>query len=281
MSKIALGVSDRSEIYFAAPSAKAKKFYYKALSVGHFYCNDKYYLKRDRLDSILLVYVIDGAFTFRSTGGELQTAKKNDLVVINCYESHEYFTESNVEFMWVHIDGPNAKEICKEIIDTDGNLLRSAKYKSVKENVYRIFNDFKGVTHLSEHELSTIIYEVLMELLNPIKAKDENLYEENVSAAKSYILEHLNENISISALAKISNMSPTHFSRTFKRYTSFSPYEYVISVRLNKAKEYLLNTDMSISQIAFKTGFNSTANFIYCFTTNEGVSPSKFRKLQF
>lgn len=76
-------------------------------------------------------------------------------------------------------------------------------------------------------------------------------------------------------------MSTTHFSRVFKQQTGFSPYDYVLMMRLNKAKELLLKTDMYIAEIAYETGFNSEANFVYCFKNIEGISPGKFRKLNF
>ena len=82
-------------------------------------------------------------------------------------------------------------------------------------------------------------------------------------------------------LADELHISPTHLSRLFRQYTGFSPYDYVIAVRISKAKEYLLTTDKSITDIAYLTGFNSQANFIYCFKNHEGMSPGKFRKLKF
>ena len=77
------------------------------------------------------------------------------------------------------------------------------------------------------------------------------------------------------------HMSPSHFSRVFKQQTGFSPYDYVLIVRLNRAKELLQRTSMTVSEIAYETGFNSESNFIYFFTTNVGISPGKFRRLKF
>lgn len=272
---------EKSEIYFSSPSLKAKKLYYNTLSAGHFYCDKDYHLKRECFDSILLVHIIDGTFTFRTGNGEFVTAKNKDTVIMDCYEPHEYWTADSLEFLWIHIDGPNCRAICSEIISTDGNISKSVKHGYIKEIIYKIFEGVKGAACFSEHELSFAIYELLIELLNPSKAKNGKHHEESIAKAKEYIFEHLNERITVESLAKISNMSPTHFSRVFRQQTGFSPYDYVLSSRLNKAKEYLLKTDMSVTQIAYEAGFNSEANFIYCFTNNEGISPGKFRKLKF
>ena len=280
MSNIAPGVLSDSEIYFFSSSPKGKKLCYTPVCAGHFYCDSNYHLKRERYDSVLLAHIIDGTLTFRSENGDLITAKKNDTVIIDCYAPHEYFAEDNLEFMWLHIDGANCRDICCEIISADGNISKSARQGYIREQMCKIFDGVKR-SAVTEQELSITIYELLLELLNPSAEKDKALHEDNIHRVKGYIAEHLGENISVEALSEIANMSVTNFSRVFRQQTGFSPYDYVLSSRLNKAKECLLRTDMSVTQIAYETGFNSEANFIYCFTKSEGISPGKFRKLGF
>lgn len=122
-----------------------------------------------------------------------------------------------------------------------------------------------------------------MELLNPQSAKNkgESSYEDIIQIVKDYISENLNGNLTVSNLAKIVNMSSSHFSRVFKQQTGFSPYDYILISRLNRAKYLLQVTDMTVASIAYEIGFNSESNFIYFFTENEGISPGKFRKLKF
>ena len=87
--------------------------------------------------------------------------------------------------------------------------------------------------------------------------------------------------IRVGDLAQAVHMSPSHFSRVFKQQTGFSPYDYVLVSRLNRAKEYLQKTSMTVSEIAYEVGFNSDTNFIFFFKSNTGLSPAKFRKLKF
>lgn len=283
MKQIGTGTSPDSEIYFCSHSEKAKRLYYNALCAGHFFCNSSYHLIRDRYDSILILYVVDGAFVFKNEEGNFVTAAKNDAVILDCYAPHEYFADGNLEFLWVHVDGANCREICREIINSDGNIIKTGKQAYIKELLFNILEGVRCNSLYTEAELSVIIYKLLLELLNPVTvaAEDKTQHKNNIQVVKAYISEHLNEKITVEGLAKISNMSSTHFSRVFRQHTGFSPYDYVLSSRLNKAKEYLMKTDMSVTQIAYETGFNSEANFIYCFTNNEGTSPGKFRKLKF
>lgn len=80
---------------------------------------------------------------------------------------------------------------------------------------------------------------------------------------------------------KSAHLSSSQFSRSFKKHTGTSPYDYLLSVRLARAKELLKNTNLPISDIAYQTGFASDSNFIYFFRKNEGISPLKFRNTLF
>lgn len=280
MKQIGPGILNKSEIVFSSSSAKAKKLYYNILCAGHFYCDKNYHLVRGNYDSFLILYVADGTFTFVNKGKHM-TAEKGDTVILDCYKAHEYFTSDYLESFWVHIQGVNCRDFYEEIKKNNGNIIRHKSESRIKERIFRIF---KGVEYsIPQEELSLEVYKLFLELVNPatVKAKDETIHKENIQGIKEYISSHLNEKITVNLLAEMVHMSPTHFSRVFKSQTGFSPYDYVVVSRLNKAKEYLLTTDMSVAEIAYETGFNSEANFVYCFTTNEGVSPGKFRKLKF
>ena len=135
---------------------------------------------------------------------------------------------------------------------------------------------------VTEGEISSLIHRMLIALVAP--EVTENCTDRGslaVTRAKEYIAEHLDTEITAQLLSDELHISTTHLSRLFRQHTGFSPYDYVIAVRINKAKEYLLTTDKSITDIAYLTGFNSQANFIYCFKNHEGVSPGRFRKFKF
>ena len=279
MKQFGPGILGNSEIVFSSSTAKAKKIYYNVLCAGHFYCDEKYHLKRDNYDSFLILYVADGKFTFIDKGNQF-TAEKGDTVILDCYKSHEYFTNDYLESYWVHIEGANCRDFYNEITE-NGSIIKGNENSRIKERIIRLF---KGVDHsVHESELSLEVYKLFLEMTNPAirSVKGETPHRENIKSIKEYISDHLNEKITVNHLAEAVHMSPTHFSRVFKVQTGFSPYDYVVASRLSKAKEYLLTTDMSVAEIAYETGFNSEANFVYCFTNNEGISPGKFRKLKF
>lgn len=276
------GVLKISEVYFSSPSQTAKKLYYYPISAGHFFCEKGYHLIRNNYNSLLITHIINGTFTFVKDGKHI-TARAGDTVILDCYKPHEYYTNDSFESIWIHISGANSFELFEEIEKGDGNLVKCRDIHHVKKLLFRIYDSISGVNPPSELNMSLDIYKLFAELLNPqsIKSKGEGNYEENIQEIQNYIAENLNEKLTVQGLADKTLMSISHFSRVFKQQTGFSPYEYVLLTRLNKAKYLLQKTEMSVAAIAYETGFNSESNFICFFTENEGVSPGKFRKLKF
>ena len=86
------------------------------------------------------------------------------------------------------------------------------------------------------------------------------------------------EDITANDAAKISNMSYSYFSRMFKNITGLSFTEYLNSVRISKAIELLIKTDMSITEIAVETGFTTPSYFIYKFKKQKSLSPKTYRE---
>lgn len=282
MKSTELGVLKKSEVYFSSPSQTAKKLYYYPISAGHFFCVKGYHLIRKNYNSLLITHIIDGTFTYIKDGKHI-TARAGDTVILDCYKPHEYYTNDSFESIWIHIAGANSFELFEEIEKTDDNLVKCRDIQHVKKLLFRIYDSISGVNPPSELNISLDIYKVFAELLNPqsIKSKGESDYEDSIQDIKNYIAESLNEKLTVKKLADKSHMSTSHFSRVFKQQTGFSPYDYILITRLNKAKYLLQKTDMTVASIAYETGFNSESNFICFFTDNEGISPGKFRKLKF
>lgn len=179
MKQIGQGILPESEIYFSSPSQKAKKLYYNVLCAGHFYCDCNYHLVRNSYDSILILYVADGTFTFKNHEGNFVTAKKNDTVVLDCYNPHEYCTSDSLESIWMHVAGVNSRELCQEILNNSGNLIKTKEYEHIRKMILKVFDGIRNDNSLDDTELSLVIYELLLELLNPVsaKTKDERIHE--------------------------------------------------------------------------------------------------------
>ncbi|WP_145408115.1 helix-turn-helix transcriptional regulator [Paenibacillus xylanexedens] len=79
-------------------------------------------------------------------------------------------------------------------------------------------------------------------------------------------------------IASAATVSKSEALRCFKDGTATSPINYLIQYRLNKAKELLLHTELTITDISFKVGFDSIAYFDRMFKRAFGVTPQNIRK---
>ena len=95
--------------------------------------------------------------------------------------------------------------------------------------------------------------------------------------ARKFIEEHSGEELSLTKVAKMVNMSSNHLSEKFKQVTSINFVDYVARARFDKARELLRNTKLRISEIAFAVGFQSLSQFNRVFKKLASKSPTEYR----
>ena len=95
-----------------------------------------------------------------------------------------------------------------------------------------------------------------------------------------YLQEHYSEPISSALLAETFNYHAYHINRIMRNATGITVHKYLINYRISMSKGLLINTDLSIEQIAMKVGFESAAYYSLSFKKLMGCSPSLYRKLQ-
>ena len=81
----------------------------------------------------------------------------------------------------------------------------------------------------------------------------------------------------VQRLARVSSVSEAHFARSFKEAFGVPPHRYLLTRRLERATSLLRDTDLSITEIAFQTGWNSLGTFGRTFRDVTGESPGEFR----
>jgi AraC-like DNA-binding protein len=84
--------------------------------------------------------------------------------------------------------------------------------------------------------------------------------------------------LDVAALARQAHISPGHFSRRFKEAFGETPYQYVLSRRVERAQELLRNTDLSVTEVCFEVGFQSLGSFSAAFHRVAGMPPSEYRE---
>ncbi len=95
----------------------------------------------------------------------------------------------------------------------------------------------------------------------------------------NYLHKNYTEEFSLEEIASSVNYSPFHFIRIFKVATGKTPFEYLLDIKIKKAKEMLKNSTKSVTEICFSSGFNNRSHFSVVFKRKTGHSPSQYRKI--
>jgi AraC-like DNA-binding protein/ligand-binding sensor protein len=126
-------------------------------------------------------------------------------------------------------------------------------------------------------KLLTIFAQHLSMVTNQILVQQGNAEPPVITRAKQYIQEHQTEDLSLGQVAKAVNTSTYYFCKIFKKATGINFTDHLSRVRIEKAKNLLLNPNLRVSEIAYEIGFQSLTHFNRVFKRIIGQSPTEYR----
>lgn len=155
---------------------------------------------------------------------------------------------------------------------------RTQYFGSALMELWRIYQQPEPDT-----EIGQVILAPLLIMLRKYAAAEQPFYavQDNPAASKilEYLYQHYNENITLESLSSHFYISSGHINHLFQKEYQISPINYLIDVRFSKAKAFLINTDLSISEIAGHVGYSNPAHFTKLFMKRIGYSPNDYRML--
>ncbi len=126
-------------------------------------------------------------------------------------------------------------------------------------------------------KLLAIFAQHISMISNQVALQQENSEPPVITRAKQFIEQNHSEDLSLGAVAKAVNSSTFYFCKMFKKATGINFTEYVSRVRIEKAKNLLLNPNLRVSEIAYEVGFQSLTHFNRVFKKIVGQSPTEYR----
>lgn len=189
------------------------------------------------------------------------------------------FTDAMLSDLLKVIGNDAYNELCNESIIRFDKATQD-KIVSILNDMEREWNNYNAY---SELVLKGLLYRLIIICLRertiggmPVHTLEKK--HDCLSNAIKYIKVHLRENPSLKDTAKGIHVSPSYLSKIFinQLHTSFS--EFVLNEKVQYAQKLLVNSKMSMTQIAMESGFSSNAYFSDCFKRNMGISPTQFRK---
>lgn len=247
---------------------------------GVYYCGSAYFTRRDRFSYSILLYTISGcgAYEYRGKCGILQEG----TLLLDSRYPHCYRTADGMswKFIWMHYIDQGDCSLADYFFETGMEVLQIPK-EEMKGMYGRIKEISCGAESLPELRAAQEFLQFIgnwgmynFKSAYPIIRE----YGETVTRAQIYIHENYKRRITLKELARVCTVDQYHLIRLFGRYLGITPHQYLLRVRIGKAKLLLVSTDKTVSQIGRETGFEDDSTFISAFGKITGTTPLKYRK---
>lgn len=246
---------------------------------------------------IEIMYIEKGIGIAKLNKDTLQL-KKGDILFINSGTLHHiksdrknvlYFKSVvfDLSFLFGTPGDVCQEQILSQIMENQARFVHvihpeNSGYESIEQLFSRIFDCHRKKADFFFMELKGLFYQFFFQMLTHNYIVTESPQDrKNLAAIKEvirYMQEHYKEEINVSDLAALSFYNENYFMKLFKQYTGKTLTRYLTELRIEKSRYLLLHTNLSITDIAIETGFNSASYFIRKFQELNGITPQKLRK---
>ncbi|KQO08459.1 AraC family transcriptional regulator [Paenibacillus sp. Leaf72] len=145
--------------------------------------------------------------------------------------------------------------------------------------IVRMEQEWKQAGALEKLRTKSLFYQLICELLGQLHHQEIATAVPDIAAqASRYLDEHYGEAVTLALLSELLHCSPRQLQRLFKVRYQAGPIDYLIQVRMQKARELLLGTDASLKDIAAAVGYPDSYYFSRIFKKHVGSSPSSFKR---
>lgn len=268
------------QINFKILHKKRSPGYNMPSSHTHFYYEVGYFISGNRK-----IFINDTVYELHS--GYLSLIRKNEIhraMAVGNQGTNSIaltFSEHYLELLYKRY----GKEIIEEIFDKHIFCFNPRQKRSIEKLLHSMVIDYNSPDEFTPHIQELFIEELFIHLMRAMQNQKQvtNAYKgdeiKRIEEAAHYISTHFNEDLSLKLIAEKYNVSTSYFSKKFKSLTGFNFKEYLIAVRIKEACELLIQTNISITEIATKCGFTDSNYFGDAFKKIKGVSPRDFRRV--
>ncbi len=233
-------------------------------------------------EEYLVKYCASGYGWLEAEGLEYRIGP-GDIVICRDSASHGYGADPGNPWSvyWAYFKGKSASDYFNSVFSPKGRHVVRIGYDSFLEQYFRniILTMEKGyapnyMLHVS-NLLKAIFSHTIIMLEPPGRnSGKESEFEELIR----YMLENLHKTLTLNQIAKKAGMSKDHFTKVFSKRYGYTPVDYFIRMKMQKACELLVTTGHTIYQIAGGLGYNDCYYFSRLFKKKTGISPGQFRR---
>jgi AraC-like DNA-binding protein len=234
------------------------------------------------LEALQIVFIASGRGTFESQATGLRVIEPGMAFVVLPKTWHRYrpdpqhgWTES-----WIEAQGPTIEHLLRARVFSAGEAVRSiAPESGLEEALNALHQRARSAGPGFSAELAAAALAVLAAWetagrIHPTRSRLSRVILE----AERLLGEQLTEPVNVQALARRLGVGYTHFRRAFKAQTGFAPWQYVLHLRITRARRLLASSDVTLETLAAQLGFSSGFHLSSAFKRAYGVSPERWRR---
>lgn len=268
------------------------------------------FISSDRINNMKAQHYHDTYEVYLQLSGERNlfyddicyTLKKGDLVIIKPFEIH-YTQHGTSNSYSRYVLNFHPQKLDTILSKSEASLLLQklpfgvmSLHENDMEQVHQLLQSIDQISKktgvFSEKRIYANVFILLTNLIDlsqtlcdvshhdtqtKLHRSTQSIQQEIVEAIQ-YINTHYKDNITLEHMKEVTHLSKYHFCRVFHQYTGATFHNYLTNVRLTKVHPLLIHSNLTLEQIASKTGFRSSPQLNRAFQTVYQMSPSEFRK---
>ncbi|HHX62885.1 MAG TPA: AraC family transcriptional regulator [Epulopiscium sp.] len=254
---------------------------------GHHKCPPEYSYDHKIPNEYHLHFVLNGKGII-DVNGILYPVQKDDIFIILKNVPFKYASDQYEpwEYIWVTFDGTQAENYLNYIGFTVNNpVISSAVPTKVYFPTVQKMLDTNELTFANEIKRVGFLFKILgnlVEAQNTLKNENKR-YDYSSDAYVEYALQYIKYNydhITVNDIAKYIGINRSYLTSIFKKKLNVPPQKYLIDYKLKKAEILIINTNLSIQDIAAKVGYDNPLTFSKIFKQTYNLSPKNYRDKQ-
>ena len=281
-----LELEPESRWYTISATASSKTSLLFLQEAGDFYCRPGYYTTREGYASYLIKLTISGCgeLTYQD---QTYSVPPGHFFWLDCRKWQSYRTHPDAagwHTIWIHFYGNNAAFyydlFCSR---NNGSPVASLPAGSILGDLISqllVIDEAGDNPQIRDLKAADLLNRLISHCtMSAMTSAGSNQIPQNMQNVRMYLAENYREKLSLEALGLHFNMNPFYLQKQFKRHIGQTPTEYLIYMRMTKAKQLLRTTDKSVSQVANMVGIDNLGHFTRQFKKLEGITPHEYRKL--
>lgn len=199
--------------------------------------------------------------------------------ILECFQKDlliEYFNHLKAEVSSIALEAEALSQLCVEFYYILMEFIQKHELEP-KQLLKRSNISVKQLVHMESYSAFTLwLEQVQNDLTDYFEENDSNL-PRMIAKAKKYIEEYHARDITLKEVANVVNLSSSYFSNLFTQHTGWSYTDYLIKVRIDKAKELLKQTDLKVHEIGEMVGYPNCVYFTRLFKKMTGETPMEYK----